>query len=383
MANFMQIIDVNTSGSEVVLHPETNADFVTSGATFKVPKIIEISDWNARSKELTDARKGESSLKLKIDKIDNALKPLSILEVLKTVDGSGSGLDADTVDGKTVDDSNDSNTSLWTAEKTLKELAKKVNNSDVVASAAANKILRLDGNGSFPASITKNSATTSKFINDLTFNFRGDVTGSVVFNGSERDKAIDLQVVNNSHTHNQLEGPGSINVNAAGADNIVNFKINNVLKSYITKDGKFEGDCASVNGYRVNSLDKNSLWTGAKVESAAREIVKSEVPAVAKQEAQSVVENELLEYAKKTENGISLGPVSYSRGKISISELDTVTISLPAGITDMISESYIITSSDSSLTFVKDTTSTHSTIKLNLSGVAPTNSTLSWYVASI
>ena len=49
MAKFMQIIDVNESGAEIVLHPETNADYVETGAIFKVPKIVEISDWNNKS----------------------------------------------------------------------------------------------------------------------------------------------------------------------------------------------------------------------------------------------------------------------------------------------------------------------------------------------
>ena len=62
MAKFMQIIDVNENGAEIVLHPETNADYVETGTIFKIPKIVEISDWNNKSKEIVDARKGQSSL---------------------------------------------------------------------------------------------------------------------------------------------------------------------------------------------------------------------------------------------------------------------------------------------------------------------------------
>ena len=61
MAKFMQIIDVNSAGSEVVLHPESNADYIVNGLTNKVPQISEVADWNAKSKELVDARKGKSS----------------------------------------------------------------------------------------------------------------------------------------------------------------------------------------------------------------------------------------------------------------------------------------------------------------------------------
>ena len=58
MAKFMQIIDVVETGQETVLHPETNADYVTTGTTYRVPKIADITDWTNRSKELIEARKG-------------------------------------------------------------------------------------------------------------------------------------------------------------------------------------------------------------------------------------------------------------------------------------------------------------------------------------
>ena len=81
MAKFMQIIDVIETGQETVLHPETNADYVETGAIFKVPKIVEISDWNNKSKEIVDARKGQSSLLAKINLIDTALRAENILKV--------------------------------------------------------------------------------------------------------------------------------------------------------------------------------------------------------------------------------------------------------------------------------------------------------------
>lgn len=384
MAKFMQIIDVDTNGSEVVLHPETNADFIVSGATYKVPKIIEITDWNARSKELIEARKGKTSLKLKIDEIDNALKPLSLLESIKTVDGSGSGLDADTVDGRTVDDANDSSTSLWTAEKVITELKKKVNNVDVVTVATANKLLRLDSNGLLPTSITKNSATTTKFINDLTFKFTGDVTGSVVFNGSEKTKTVSLQVENNSHTHDELTGIGPMNVNATGTGNIMDFKVNGLLKSSITKDGKFTGDAATVNGYKVNNLDKNSLWSGVKVESAIADGIKRDVPTIAKNEAQTIVESELQQYAVKTETGVALGPVNFITGEVALDDLETVNISISSvSGAKLLNESYVISSLDKTISFVKDPSSTIDNVKINLNKIAPAGSKLTWYAAIV
>lgn len=384
MAKFMQIIDVDTNGSEVVLHPETNADFIVSGTTYKVPKIIEITDWNARSKELIEARKGKTSLKLKIDEIDNALKPLSLLESIKTVDGSGSGLDADTVDGRTVDDANDSSTSLWTAEKVITELRKKVNNTDVVTIATANKLLRLDSNGLLPTSITKNSATTTKFINDLTFNFTGDVTGSVVFNGSERTKTVNLQVGNNSHTHDGLTGMGPMNVNVTGTGNIMDFKVNGLLKSSITKDGKFTGDAATVNGYKVNNLDKNSLWNGVKVEAAIVDGIKRDVPTIAQNEAQTIVEAELQQYAVKTETGVALGPVSFITGEVALDNLDTINIPISnRGGVKLLNESYIVSSSDKTISFVKDPSSTIESVKINLNKTAPAGSKLIWYATIV
>lgn len=60
--------------------------------------------------------------------------------------------------------------------------------SDVVTTASANKILKLDGNSKLPASITGNAdgnaATASKLQTARTISLTGDVTGSVSFDGS-------------------------------------------------------------------------------------------------------------------------------------------------------------------------------------------------------
>lgn len=67
-------------------------------------------------------------------------------------------------------------------------LGNKVNISEVVTVAAANKILKLDSNSKLPASITGNAdgnaASATKLQTARTISLTGDVTGSVNFDGS-------------------------------------------------------------------------------------------------------------------------------------------------------------------------------------------------------
>lgn len=393
MADFMQIIDVNKSGVERVLHPETNADFVIPGSAYQIPKIIEIMDWNDKSQEIVDARKGKVNLKTKIDEIDIALLPASLLNAIKGVDGSGSGLDADTVDGKTVDDSNDGGTSLWTASKIVSELNKKVNNIDVVIAATANKILRLDANGNLPTNITKNSATSTKLQNPLKINFIGDVSGSITFSGNEGIKTVDMQVSSNSHSHSELTGDLLL-LSSTGESNIVDFNVNGVTRSYIDNSGNFSGSASKVMGFVVDDLQDSALWTGEKVKSTAdtaAQIAKIEAilaaneqaVAIAQTEAQTIVESELQQYATQIDGGIALGPVSYRYGEMDVSDLNTISIQAPMGINNIISESYTITSSDNTITFVKDESSNNETIKINFNKTAPIGTKIRWNLTTI
>lgn len=166
MAQKFQMVQIDSNGSAVVFHPETNADQVLSGTTNKVPTVANINDWVAKSSEVVAARKGQASLKAKIDLIDNALVASQLLTSIKTVDGSGSGLDADTVDGKNVDDASTASTAIWTASKTMAELNKKVNTLDVVTTAVPNKILRLDATGKLKADLIGNAIGASGLIRD-------------------------------------------------------------------------------------------------------------------------------------------------------------------------------------------------------------------------
>ncbi|MNB96350.1 hypothetical protein D3C75_435490 [compost metagenome] len=70
-----------------------------------------------------------------------------------------------------------------------------VNTSDVVTTAAANKILKLDANGSLPTGITGNSATTTKLATARTISTTGDATGSASFDGST-NASITLTLAN-------------------------------------------------------------------------------------------------------------------------------------------------------------------------------------------
>jgi hypothetical protein len=60
----------------------------------------------------------------------------------------------------------------------------KVNTSDVVTTAAANKILKLDASGNLPTSVTGNAATATKLATARTITLSGSVSGSASFDGS-------------------------------------------------------------------------------------------------------------------------------------------------------------------------------------------------------
>ena len=103
-------------------------------------------------------------------------------------DGIGSGFDSDLVDGRNVDDTKTDTTALWTAAKVIAQLALKVDNSNTVTIATANKLLYLDANAKLPASITGNAdgnaATATKLQTARTIAISTDATGSTTFDGS-------------------------------------------------------------------------------------------------------------------------------------------------------------------------------------------------------
>ncbi len=76
----------------------------------------------------------------------------------------------------------------------------KVNTSDVVTTATANKILKLDSNANLPANITGNATTASKLQTARTITLSGDVSGSASFDGSS-NVTINATVVDDSHNH--------------------------------------------------------------------------------------------------------------------------------------------------------------------------------------
>ncbi|MEG0775830.1 MAG: hypothetical protein RR409_21160, partial [Clostridium sp.] len=200
-----QIIDVKSNGTHVVLHPETDADHVVAGTAKEVPTKTKIADWNARSSELVSARKGKTTMSAKIDEIDLKLTPAKLIEAVKTVDGAGSGLDADTIDGINVSDTVVSNKSMWTSAKTTEELDKRVKSTDVTSEAQPNKILKLNSNRLLPTGITGNAATASSLINKVGIALSGDVTGEFQIKGDESTSInVPIVVKDDSHTHSSI-----------------------------------------------------------------------------------------------------------------------------------------------------------------------------------
>ena len=87
-----------------------------------------------------------------------------------------------------------------------------VNISDIVTTPAANKILKLNGEGILPASITGNAATTTKLATSRTISISKDATGSATFDGSE-NASIAVTLANSGATAGTYK---SVTVDAKG-----------------------------------------------------------------------------------------------------------------------------------------------------------------------
>ena len=272
MAQKFQITRVDTNGTVSVLHPETNADQVVDGSVNKISKKTEVSDWNAKSQEVAEARLGKTTLKEKIESIDTALEPINILTALKTVDGSESGLDADTVDGKTVDDTKATSSNLWTGQKTANELGKKLNTTEITKSAQAEKVLRLNSEAKLEADVKGNADTATSWRKPSTITLAGDVSGSFSIVGNEGSPiSVATQVKDDSHNHSYMvKGANRLEM---GTNNIAEFKKTGSVLSAIDANGNFTGSAAKVGGYKVdNSVMGETIWTSRKITEAITDI---------------------------------------------------------------------------------------------------------------
>ena len=87
-----------------------------------------------------------------------------------------------------------------------------VNTVDVVTTATANKILKLNSNQKLPQSITGNQETTTKLQTQRTIQLAGQVTGSQSFDGSQN---ISITTTLTSHTHTSQQISNQTNANTA------------------------------------------------------------------------------------------------------------------------------------------------------------------------
>lgn len=303
---------INADGSITLFHYQTNADIVVDGASKRVPTNAEATKWNATSTEVNNARTAlggttYGSLDLRLENIETNVLPANLLTAIKTVDGSGSGLDSDLVDGCGVNDSSAASaTVLWTSNKIKTNLDAKVDDTEVSTVATANKLLKLNASGLLPAGITGNAATATKLATGRNISLSGDATGSVLFDGTS-NVAISVSVGDNTHNHSGVSTNGTtIAENLSLSGDIINFKQAGVSKSSIDANGNFTGRAAtatklstpkeisffgdvdgafafdgsgnattslvvnSIGGKTVNdtSTANTSLWTAAKVISA-------------------------------------------------------------------------------------------------------------------
>lgn len=110
---FLQLSQVSQEGV-TVFHPETNADYIVPGATYKVPTAADLKKYDSAASEL-------STLK---ENLARELTAHNLLELIKTVDENNSGLNATSLNGATINDLQTNSTSLWTSAKINEELAK-------------------------------------------------------------------------------------------------------------------------------------------------------------------------------------------------------------------------------------------------------------------
>ena len=270
MAQKFQITHINTSGNVSVLHP--NADQIVDGSINKISKKTEVSDWNAKSQEVAEARLGKTTLKEKIESIDTALEPINILTALKTVDGSGSGLDADTVDGRTVDDTKATSSNLWTGQKVANELGKKLNTTEITKIAQAEKVLRLNSEAKLEADVKGNADTATSWRKPSTITLAGDVSGNFSIAGNENGPiSVTTQVKDDSHNHSYMvKGANRLEM---GTNNITEFKKTGAILSAIDANGNFTGSAAKVGGYKVdNSGVGEAIWTSRKITEVIADI---------------------------------------------------------------------------------------------------------------
>lgn len=242
---------ISTDGSVTLFHYQTDADIVVDGASKRVPTNIEATKWNATSLEVNNARTAlggttYGSLDLRLEKIETDVRPGNLLEALKTVDGSNSGLDADLVDGCGVNDASASSpTVLWTSNKIKAELDKKVNDTEVATVATANKLLKLNQSGLLPAGVAGNASTATKLATARTISVTGDATGSASFDGST-NVGITLNIGDNTHNHSGISRSGTTTAeNLSPTGNIIDFKQAGVSKSSIDANGTFTGKAAT------------------------------------------------------------------------------------------------------------------------------------------
>lgn len=330
MAQNFQITQVAQNGNATVFHPESNADLILTGSTYRVPTINQITDWDSKSTEVVNARKGESNLKAKIDKIDLALTPQELLRVIKTVDGSNSGLDADLVDGCGVNDDTATSSNLWTANRTQMKLNEKVNSSDVVTSSTANKILKLNNNGDLPASVTGNANTATALARTLSMNFGGDVTGTTSFTGKEGSINVNLEIKDNSHTHTSL---GAVSVDDTKQDAL-------------------------------------SLWTALKVSQELSNLAKE---GIAYTDAM----------VKTKDNEISIGGLKIKYGTIDVKNKNTVDLEFETPFEKIFFSNHCCETSDVNLVAnIVPGTITNSGMMFNLNTVA-LDGNLNWFAVGI
>lgn len=255
MADNFQIVNVDgPSGATSVLHPETNADQIKNTMNKRVPTQAEMTQFQRTTDDVNSASLDQVNLTLKMTELNTRTIPTNMLNSFLSIDGAGSGLDSDFVDGCGVNDSTTTSTNLWTAAKINTELGGKVNTTDVVSSASggAGKILKLNSSGVLPASITGNAPTADRASTCGTADYAKTVldagSNPVAISTADVNGVLWMsQTVKNAFTAADNTLLNTANTNLNNAVNIIN------AKTYV--DSNANKDLVVFDAFRIKHVE--------------------------------------------------------------------------------------------------------------------------------
>lgn len=226
--------DINTAvirnSSGYIMNTWFNSNRVSEN-TAAAQYIYDTGDGYMRKKDIANVR-------------NEIVTASDILTKIKTIDGSGSGVDADLLDGYHATITSSANT--------------------IAVSDANNNITAT----TFTGALSGNAATATKLATARTISLTGDVTGSASFDGSG-NSSIAVTVTDNSHAHTSANISDANN--ATGGIPLSNGTVNTNLNADML-DGYHATAASTANTIAVSDANNNitaAKFTGALVGNAS------------------------------------------------------------------------------------------------------------------